>query len=683
MKKLDLHVHTLSSNSDKQFEFDINRLKEYVTKRKIDGIAITNHNLFDRGQYEEIARELSQICVVLPGIEINLGDRSVGHMLCIAEPTDMPEFTEKCSQVSNRIRTAQDFISYEDLKKIFGDLSRYLWIPHYDKKPSIDKKILVEMQNDILCGEVTSVKKFVYCSKDENLLTPVYFSDFRSSADVDGRESYPVRQTYFDISEITLRTIKMCLSDKSKVVLNAKDGNAIFEVIPGLPISTGLNVMLGGRSSGKTFTLNEIARQHENIKYIKQFALIEPDPEKAAKEFTDNIANKRKNVEELYFKEFTEVVDDIKDVSIVSDDNMVGEYVQSLVEHANEVDRADMFSKCRLYEESEFPSDNPEGLKKLISSVQTLLEEHEYRTVIDDFVDRTALIHLFDELTRIYSQRREMDLKKQWINGIVIDIKNSLQLKTSSTPIKDVDLYKVAINRVKIKKFNKLVEELKKTSVIVSTNVGGFTVQIKKKPFSSPSELRKRSGKRDVRFSDMMNTYNNNPYSFLISLKEVEAIPENEYYKYFADVEYDILNQYNASISGGERAEFTLLQQIKDANQYDMLLIDEPESSFDNIFLKQRVNEIIKDIADKIPVIIVTHNNTVGESIKPDYLIHTYRMIEAQQPVYKLFYGRPSDKLLFSSDGDSIKNIDVVLDYLEAGEQAYLDRRHDYEMLKN
>lgn len=36
-------------------------------------------------------------------------------------------------------------------------------------------------------------------------------------------------------------------------------------------------------------------------------------------------------------------------------------------------------------------------------------------------------------------------------------------------------------------------------------------------------------------------------------------------------------------ISGGESAEFNLLQTIEDARNYDMLLIDEPESSFDNI----------------------------------------------------------------------------------------------------
>lgn len=59
-----------------------------------------------------------------------------------------------------------------------------------------------------------------------------------------------------------------------------------------------------------------------------------------------------------------------------------------------------------------------------------------------------------------------------------------------------------------------------------------------------------------------------------------------------------------------------------------MLLIDEPESSFDNMFLNQEVNERIKEISQKIPVFLVTHNNSIGESIKPDYYMYTKRCLK-------------------------------------------------------
>ena len=113
-----------------------------------------------------------------------------------------------------------------------------------------------------------------------------------------------------------------------------------------------------------------------------------------------------------------------------------------------------------------------------------------------------------------------------------------------------------------------------------------------------------------------------------------------------------------------------------------MLLIDEPESSFDNLFLRDRVNKIIRELSDNMPVILVTHNNTVGASIRPDYLIYTKRII-GEEVTYDRYYGLPSSKELTSFSGDKIKNIQAILDCLEAGETTYNERRRDYDLLKD
>ena len=112
-----------------------------------------------------------------------------------------------------------------------------------------------------------------------------------------------------------------------------------------------------------------------------------------------------------------------------------------------------------------------------------------------------------------------------------------------------------------------------------------------------------------------------------LTLEGISGLQDKDYYQFFAKVECKILNQYGYPVSGGERAEFNLLREINDALQYDMLLIDEPESSFDNIFLKSKVNHLIKEISETMPVVIVTHNNTVGASIRPNYIVHTKRQI--------------------------------------------------------
>ena len=85
MKKIDLHIHTISTISDVNFNFDLDILETYVKTRSIDAIAITNHNLFDIEQFKKISTRLSFI-TVFPGIEINIGE-NCGHMLVISTPT--------------------------------------------------------------------------------------------------------------------------------------------------------------------------------------------------------------------------------------------------------------------------------------------------------------------------------------------------------------------------------------------------------------------------------------------------------------------------------------------------------------------------------------------------------------------------------------------------------------------
>lgn len=47
MKKIDLHLHTVSTVSDRNFTFSMERLEWYVSEGNLDAIAITNHNMFD------------------------------------------------------------------------------------------------------------------------------------------------------------------------------------------------------------------------------------------------------------------------------------------------------------------------------------------------------------------------------------------------------------------------------------------------------------------------------------------------------------------------------------------------------------------------------------------------------------------------------------------------------------
>ena len=103
-----------------------------------------------------------------------------------------------------------------------------------------------------------------------------------------------------------------------------------------------------------------------------------------------------------------------------------------------------------------------------------------------------------------------------------------------------------------------------------------------------------------------------------------------------------------------------------------------------NLFLKKEINTLIKDISALMPVVVVTHNSTVGASIKPNYIAITQKSIVNKDFLYRVFTGYPSDKELTCLDGTKIKNYNTILNCLEAGIDAYTERKtQTYEILKD
>jgi hypothetical protein len=84
-----------------------------------------------------------------------------------------------------------------------------------------------------------------------------------------------------------------------------------------------------------------------------------------------------------------------------------------------------------------------------------------------------------------------------------------------------------------------------------------------------------------------------------------------------------------------------------------------------------------------MPVIVVTHNNTVGMLMEPDYLLYTQRRIVSGKDEYRIFSGSPGDKkFITADDSESISSYDTLLDTLEAGQEAYKTRKSLYDSFK-
>lgn len=680
MKRCDLHIHTVKSVSDGEFIYDKDVLVDYVSKTGLDVIAITNHNLFDFAQFQEIKGTLEST-VVLPGIEVDL---EKGHVLVIANNDDgtLFDFNNKCSEVYNLIHTREDYITYDTFSRIFGDLNKYLIIPHYEKEPKLNKDVIVKLGNHVVAGEVSSVKKFIYMQKEETeSLTPVLFSDFRVAQGVEPK-NYPVSHTFLDVDEVKVSSLRLCLMDKTKVSLTAQKGVELFQVFPnGQMLSTGLNIMFGKRSTGKTYTLDAINNRYEGrTKYIKQFELLNTG-KNDSDQFESEMKIRQERFAEDYFKEFGEVVEDMLEItSAAEDDAKLQKYLDAVMLFAQQSDVNDVYSKSKLFNESDFKEQNLEELDKLIKATQLLLDSQLYKEVINRHVSENALKALLKEMIELYRRGYKENRVYQEVNNMIQLVKGSLQLKSAAPRIPDVDLYQYFINKKKREVFAQIAIAVKRERAISNEKAGNFTINVSVRPFKSASDL-KSVGLKQVSLVKAYEKYSD-PVAYLEELKTVN-VDSDRIYKLFAAIDYNILNSLGLPVSGGERSEFNFLQKIKDAILCDMLIIDEPESSFDNIFLKNEVNKFIKEMAENMPVIVSTHNNTIGGSIKPDYILFTEKKIEPDGPHFYIFSGFPGSKTLTDVNGNTIENYEITLNSLEAGEQAYTERRDIYETLRN
>lgn len=674
MKKIDLHIHTVKTVSDSDFTFSLEALKRYVIDAKIDVVAITNHNIFDSSQFRLIQQEVP--AKAFPGIEIDLPS---GHLLLISEATDLASFEAKCSQVTSKIQSATDSITTTELKAIFGDLSEYLLIPHYEKSPAVKGKDFSDISQYISAGEVDSVRKFVRTMRDSDKLCPVLFSDSRMK---EGMSEFPTRHTFIDCGEVSLQAIKSCLKDKDKVFLSERDGNNLFQVFEdGQHISTGLNVILGDRSSGKTVTLNRLSKAFNSAKYVKQFELVQASDEEDEKHFKNEVQRQSSGFVDDYLTSFSSIIGKISKVDAEKDDRDITEFITSLLKSAEEVDRQDVFSKVKLFEELEFSISSNEELIKLIASVIHLIENTTYRSVIETHVQLSSLKSLAIDLIERFWTKAALDKKRKHANSIIKDVKERLQIETSATHVNSIDLYEIALNARKVSRFNEIVQVLQTEKVIFDEPVQGFRIVVTKGPYTQASEMTSAI-KRQAAFKEALAVYDT-PYSFLQALKNHDKLEEADIHKLFVKITYRILNKDGSDVSGGERSEFRLLQEIKEAQNFDVLLLDEPESSFDNKFLNSDVNEIIKSISRKMPVVVVTHNNNVGASINPDYILYAQKSIVGGTKKFRLYSGHPTDKQLTCVDGTAINTHDILMNSLEAGADAYDERRRIYDVVKN
>lgn len=445
-------------------------------------------------------------------------------------------------------------------------------------------------------------------------------------------------------------------------------------------------MILGQRASGKTILLDSIEENNKNVKYIKQFELIKDGfnknstPKDRDEKLSKELIKKYSRHGDNYLEEFKDVVNNMIEVNKDKDELLIEEYIESLKKYASKKVDADNFGQAKLFNESPFSKEGTKNLDTLIGSLENIITNKQYYDQINKYLDFDSLKELIVELCDIRITLANQNKLKGIANEIIKSTQQNLRAKSSTPHIKQVNFEDYLVVLDKIDKFNNIVVNLQERKQKNLESVASkYNVVMDLKEFEGASEIQ-RSLRVQYALAFAYTAYDN-PYLYLKKLEESDLDDAN-LYKCFVKITYNILNSDGLSVSGGEYAEFNLINAIEEAHDKDMLLIDEPESSFDNLFLRNDINELLKEWSENMPVVISTHNNTVGLSIKPDYIVHTRKERENGEILFRSYTGKPKDNFLYetNNNGLSIRTNEVLIDHLEGGQDNYSERRDYYDV---
>ena len=208
-------------------------------------------------------------------------------------------------------------------------------------------------------------------------------------------------------------------------------------------------------------------------------------------QFENDLKVRQENSAEDYLREFGAMVTDmLKTCSADEDEMKLQKYLEAVMSSAQQSDVNDVFSKSKLFNESDFKEKSNDEIKKLIIATLTLLESQLYKPIINKHLPETSLKALLKELIR---QCREDHLQRQYfkeVNNMIRTVKESLQLKSAAPRIPDIDLYQFFINKKKREVFAQVALSVKKKRTISTEKAGNFTISVSARPFANATDLK-------------------------------------------------------------------------------------------------------------------------------------------------------------------------------------------------
>lgn len=682
VKKIDFHIHTIPSIKDSQFEFSMDWLKRYVNEAKLDAIAITNHDLFDNSNFKEISNHLKGIDVY-PGIELTL---DIGHVNIVFPKEDANNLESFSNKLKDIHTTQNDCITSADLCNMLSCWRNGIYIFDLGKSKDV-KHIPTELKDVVSVGGVSNQFKFHVIKNNLEKLTPCLFSDAHATEQESNSrndiEKLKDKNTYLQLDSCRFEDIKNCLKDRNKISITRENLKDVNEV-NGVKLSTGLNLVVGKRGTGKTHFLNEIKDRYDTKDYyeIKQFETSRAEEyiEKQRKEQGRIVLQEWKD---KYKQKFEVITTYLKKDNLDEGSSKIDDYLKSVKASARSSARSLSGNKYKLFKEARFETPTLSYIHDSLNNIKNVIDKKEIWTLLDNGNEKKILfINVYMELRKKYIDLLLQNKLKEKINSIKRGIDTIVSNKTGLQTPNHISLNEIIFNKQLELRINQFLKTIIISSQQKNEKIHGYQISVNLTPYENAQQFRQEIGTKDAVYSDLMVAYKKGNFiPFLKTLKTKSFYNEANFAEYLIRKEVKLLDSDGIPASGGQAVGFALMLRLNEAKNKDVILIDEPESSLDNAYIENELNPALRNLAKNSMVVVVTHNSTLGALLKPDYLVATSKNDKGQ---YSIMSGEfSSTRITNSLNGEEESSYNKFVEAMESSIKSYNEKGKTYENLKD
>lgn len=707
--KIDLHCHTkrIKKGDSKKRDISCEKFYSAIIESEVNIVAITNHNCFDKKQYDEFKLMADKNFEIWPGIEldvIGINDE-IGHVIVISNPNDVVNFNEKISNLNpskdfeNFKIKIDDFISF--IKQ--GDI---IVSYHYFKEPQLCddsiQKIIESVEPYRLYMEPSSLKTLgILKNNNERAIIGSDVKDWKNYTNSTFMTFDVNIETFDDFIAMAknkglIYTTKFGNITCSKINIAEKDKKD--EIIS---IYDNINIIFGGKGSGKSYLLKKIQEYYvkngyqcsyydsaKNDDEIKDYLRVldnERDLNKLNIEDCSNIFSFIEAWSDKYVTQLKSYRDYYQQTSLNKNSKKLL-IIKSRYINEDKKSTLDRYKKdynlfisidsslSKIQIDNYLSPINSKNWKSLLIEIKKSIEEHYLKSWIEyqSIVFANSLIKNIPLIVQLMTETVLLPKKTEFFdycnNRLKLINNVELLIKTLDSDLDD----KTSINyigKIGVEKELHCVTKYKLLKPDTNTSHYLLPQKNKIKLLNIIKEL------HNVKNSYFTNELIKNVITLNSLIKENSIKGLDSFLCVFKFFTTQVPNYDIYQPSTGEKTMIILEKNLNP--NFDVFLLDEPEKSLGNSYVNDIILPKIIELGNmKKFIIIVTHNANLAVRTFPfmtilkkydnkEYLTYEGSIYTKQ---LKLLNG--CDKLGWKEESESL---------LEGGKEAFQERGEIYE----